>query len=993
MAASPAAAAVPSEMHRQTLILLIAGALLACAGILLVPQFFAADEPVPKRWAPTDEVEVLADPDATAEAATANPTERSIAEAADPTADQEARVTVVLRGRVVDKFQQPVADAKVWLDYGRGGQRGGPAARQRRIPDPVLTDGNGRFAFAGQTFRNLQVSLQVQHATHAPGLFDKYLGEVGAEVDLGDLVLARGGELVGRVTDLEGNAVPGATMTLQPENGNRLRFVRERDAILPTFTTDNNGWFRRSCLAAGDWSVTATAPRHTEGRSPTFVVEDEQTVELEDIRLGPGYEITGVVRDVQGAPIAKAEVRLRAENRDRENRPQRGGGNGASSGGPGGGREHRATTDAEGKFFLEHLPATAMTLDASADTFLDAHLEGIDPTLGQPVQVTLQDGLRITGTAIEQDGSPVAMFAVRANRVRGLPVAGATSLDPNEIATRMRDGTLDEATRQQLRAQFDDRRQRGGPPDGGGPGQRGQQGRELGKPEAHPRGEFVLGGLQEGIYEVQLQSPDHARYRSAEIEVRSGAVAPNVVAKLDHGVYVAGVVQDPDGRPVRGARVTLRTAPATTAGQTGAEGGGRGRARAAAFEGMMRQGMAGATALEATTDADGLFVVKHVGRGTFRLGASSRGFADANSESFDLQADRSDFLLQLGALGVLSGSVRNLGAGEFAEAHVGAVPLSGQGGPGFTFGRGGGQGGNPFHTVNVAADGTYRIDDLAPGGYVVRAWIGSPQELMRELMPKFFDGSVAPDATISGGGTTRLDLAVTRPQVGVVTGSVLHNGAPGSGMQVDLQRIDEQGGTADRGGRNGGPGGRGMFANFGRTLQTTVGASGQFRIASVPAGSYRLRVQAGRRGSVLHEEPIDVLADGTTDRAIVVTTLSLAGRVTDDSGDAKQLAGTVSLLPGVTTMPDNLGQWRRDNTTFDARVQAGAFRFDAVKPGSYLLVLTIRGRKATSTPLVVGVGAATEITIAAGEAAEAKPTSPAATNNPPTARQPAPRPR
>ncbi|MBL8748138.1 MAG: hypothetical protein JNK78_03190, partial [Planctomycetes bacterium] len=220
-------------MQRQNIVLLVGSLLLSVAAAIVIPQAFQSDDPSPMRWTEADEQVIADDADANvATTATLDSTERTAGEAAQALAPDEARVAVLLRGRVVDRFQRPVSAAQVWLDFGRAGARGGPMARQRRVPDPVQTDEQGRFAFAGQTFRNLQVALQVLHETHAPGVFDKFVGEVrshdgASEIDLGDLVLTQGGELVGRVTDLEGNGIPGADLELQAENGNPMRMVRD----------------------------------------------------------------------------------------------------------------------------------------------------------------------------------------------------------------------------------------------------------------------------------------------------------------------------------------------------------------------------------------------------------------------------------------------------------------------------------------------------------------------------------------------------------------------------------------------------------------------------------------------------------------------------------------------------------------------------------------------------------------------------------------------
>ncbi|MBL8727277.1 MAG: carboxypeptidase regulatory-like domain-containing protein [Planctomycetes bacterium] len=956
-------------MPKHSLVLLVGALILLATGGLMVPQFFADEQTPPMRWSERDEVEVERPAPESIPGGDAG-VERIELEAAagDIVRGDESRVAVVLRGRVVDRFGAGQADASVWLDFGRGGPRGGQVGRQRRVPDPVQTDPQGRFAFQGQAFRSLRVSLQVLHAGHAPGLFEKDVGDVEGEVDLGDLVIERGGELVGRVTDLEGNGIPGATVKLQPENGNRMRFLRDREQLLADTTTDNNGFFRRPNVSAGDWSVAAEAKMHTEGRSSVFAVENEQTLELDDIRLGPGFEVTGIVTRMDNRPVAKAIVTLR----------------GARDGGRGpGGRDHRATTDEQGRFFLEHLPGVPLRLDVRADGYLPYQVEQVDPRLGQPLLVTLLDGLRITGTVLDADGAPVSAFAVRAVRLRGLPVPGMAATDPAELFARMRSGDLSDTDREAIRAQIEQfrggaddprrGRQDGGGRQGGGGGRQGGGGaRDLGPAEAHPAGRFEVPGLQEGVYELHVQSAEHARYRSEEVELRLGNAAPELRIVLDRGIYVAGIVRDERDIPIANAHVSLRTPAPVRPGRNATADGGTpdlqaiGRTFARQFAGAQLN-------IEVTTNVDGEFVLKHVPRGSYRLQADADGYADASIEPFELANDRSGVMLRLGTLGAIVGHVRGLAEGEHAEARIAAVPTNmGDGGPGMFRGRGQG-GGGPFRTGTIQADGSYRIDGLEAGDYVVRSWIGSPQELMRTLGPQLFAGTLTADVAVRSGEETRWDVAVQRAEVGVVAGSVLHNGAPGAGLQVELTREDS-GATADtgngdangpRGGGPGGPGGRGMWGN--RTQQATVAASGRFRIEDVPAGTYRLRIQSGRRGGLLHEESVQVIANATTERQLTLQTVGIAGSVgRDDGGDVKELVGRVSLLPGLDALPEDLAAWQREHPSFDARLQNGEFRFDAIQPGSYLLVVNVRGRERTSQPIVVGAGGTTPITVLAG---------------------------
>lgn len=983
----------------QKTLLLLLGAVLVLAGVFIGPRLWSNDGPPVMRWSEAEEVAVSGDNaafeqgDAALAEGAVDRTEVELLPANSNINDD--RVDAVLRGRVIDKFQQPVANAKVWLDFGRGGQRGrGGQQNQRRVPDPVTTDASGRFAFQGQAYRNLRVMLQIAHPQHAVGLFDKDLGAIGAEVDLGDLALTNGGQVAGRVTDLDGNGVANASVELQPENGNRLRFVRDREKLIVAMATDNNGFYQLSHTPAGDWTVRVTAKRHTEGRSPTFVVEEDVPIELDDIRLGPGYEVTGFVRDSRGQPIAKATVTMRSQNQDRGGQRGQGGQGGQGRGGQGGGnwfgggRDHTTTTDDKGAFFLEHLPGTTMSLNVRAEGYLAYSEEGIDSTLGQPLQIAMQDGMRIAGRVLDgTDNTPVVMFAARAVRLRGLPVPGMENVDWAAMMTRMRSGDVSEAERTQMRAQMEAMRgqfageaRRGGPGGPwGGPGednQGGRGGRGNNKPEKHADGQFVLTGLQEGVYEVVVTSEDHTSYQSQEVELRYGSAAPTLTIALDRGVYIAGIVRDARGMPIANARVELRPATVDDGTAANANGGNRGQRGGRGQRGAQPdlQGMAQQftqqmrnfqQTLEERSNKEGEFIFKHATRGTYKVTATANGFSDASSDVLTIEGDRSGIALQLGMLGSIAGTVRNLREGEHAEVRVGAIVVGENGGFAAMFGRGRGNGG-PFRTAEVAADGSYRIADLEPGSYLVRSWVGSPQELMRELGPQLFDGSLQADVKVVAGEEAHLDLALVRPQQGVVSGTVTLNGEPGKGLQVELSRIDDSG-SANNGG--GGRGGRGM-GGFGRSQRGTVASSGKFEIKDVPAGQYRLQVRSDdRRGATLFDETISVLTDTVTERHVVVTTSSLDGALLDDgNGGIAELRGTVSLLPGLTEMPEDFGAWRRQpgNTTYDARLQGGKFRFELLPPDNYLLVLNASGRERATQIVTVPPGGAS-IQIAPGK--------------------------
>ena len=119
-------------MQKQTIVLLLLALMALGAGAFLVPSLFR-EVPAPvMRWDADDEVDGVEEEQpepATAETAALDRTEAALEPAKPQVTDDEARVDALLRGRVIDKFNAPVAGAKVWLEIGRSRQTRGRGGR------------------------------------------------------------------------------------------------------------------------------------------------------------------------------------------------------------------------------------------------------------------------------------------------------------------------------------------------------------------------------------------------------------------------------------------------------------------------------------------------------------------------------------------------------------------------------------------------------------------------------------------------------------------------------------------------------------------------------------------------------------------------------------------------------------------------------------------------------------------------------------------------
>ena len=150
----------------------------------------------------------------------------------------------------------------------------------------------------------------------------------------------------------------------------------------------DDGTFEVEGVPPGTWTVTAAAPGYRPADVAGVEVAEAEVKEGVALGLHRGGTVTGRVTDaVTGGPVANASVSFAAA--------------GAS---PGGGlASPAATTDADGRFTLDNLPAGKSTITASQPDYETASKD-VDPSATPDVTIGLGRGAEITGAVVAGSG-------------------------------------------------------------------------------------------------------------------------------------------------------------------------------------------------------------------------------------------------------------------------------------------------------------------------------------------------------------------------------------------------------------------------------------------------------------------------------------------------------------------------------------------------------------------------------------------------------------
>jgi protocatechuate 3,4-dioxygenase beta subunit len=421
-----------------------------------------------------------------------------------------------LVGKVVDAADgAPVADC-----YLSGWSQRGDWYEQAR------TDKDGAFRFESVPPGSLWLQV-VPHAYQPTNLGDLEIFE--GKDTFKEIPVVKGGRLKGKVLDRE-TKVPVAGAKIRTWDGNKNAVSKE------------DGTYEILSPEMGGMSLKVSAAEYPEQWTWVQVQGDPTQDHERDLEIGKGGKVSGVVTKPDGSPAVGARV-----GRD-----------------PGalmtGVPEDTALTDAEGRFVLDAVPAWhGLRLFAWADGFALSRSDPVPIRSGAEIggiRIVLQAGAVFKGTVKDEEGEPVAGVSLTFQRQWSGNDGGGWWWIPPIAAYSLADGTWELSNVPQgtyrVRATLEGyapetRLNVNAPPEGEVPGQdfvmrkgstitgrvrnragdllpgvsvtawgwvMGSEGRmewvQRGEVRTDAEGLFVLDGLRDGTYQVNLSCTGYA---------------------------------------------------------------------------------------------------------------------------------------------------------------------------------------------------------------------------------------------------------------------------------------------------------------------------------------------------------------------------------------------------------------------------------------------------------------------------------------------------
>lgn len=519
-----------------------------------------------------------------------------------------------------------------------------------------------------------------------------------------ELALVRGVAVSGKVVDDAGAPIAGAQVVATSASEPFPVVDVRRDGV----TTAADGSFTLAAVAAGTWRLDARDATHAPGASPPFVVDGTNARTGLTVTLGLGGVVRGAVKTPAGAPVAGAEGRVVTRGHVFW-RPRR-----------------QAFTDARGTFAIEGLPRRELDVVAwhpdGASAIVPADLA---TARERSIELVLAVQGAIEGVVVDRAGAPIGDAQVMAEPVTAGNLAAQQAWSVRGVQQTITDpdgrfrlagltgGTFrvhaarGDAGEEALWTSAPVTASPGGAPlrlvlagdgritgkvafaDGTAPAivqvaiDGGSDRRA-----ARTDGAFAIDAIG-GEHLVIISGPGFVPVRRPGVKVTEGEVTDLGAITIEAGRSISGRVVDGGGAPIAGA--TVAAGAQLTGGGTDV---------------FIADESPGARSTE--TDADGRFVITGFQPRALTVVAGKAGVGRSASVAIPRGPDSVTLELVLAPVGGLTGTLTRNGA-PLAETVVIANPAAATG--------------QSFFVV-TGADGTFALDTLAPGPYLVSAMVG-----------------------------------------------------------------------------------------------------------------------------------------------------------------------------------------------------------------------------------------------------------------------------
>lgn len=569
----------------------------------------------------------------------------------------------VLAGVITGPEGQPLAGALVTLFEDRSDIAA--SILQGDFLAQTESGADGAYRFEPPVQRNLMV--RVDHLDWAMQSVGSVFLKHGQQRRI-DFQLRPGLPLQGEVMDAGGNPLVGARVRVVDQS---VRAMDPTTAVERELVTDAAGRFSFTTLTPGYKSVTASMEGYASAGRNGVIINQKRAPETIVLKLEEGHAIRGRVIDGNAQPIEGVLISAEPIRRGIENIANA--------------VYQPVKTDDAGEFVYPGLRDGTYRLNANKFGY-GAGRSTNARTGDEPVEIQLARNPVVRGRVVDAEtGEPVTRFRVLLGREDTLVFASSQQTQYFESPT----GEF-EFENVSVKAPF----YLFADAEGFAwsrsdliplPGIDASAAAEARAMEVGRRGE---GGREAEAPRTPQRLPPVADVEGVEI-------------RLERGARVRGRILDGDGKGIAGASVSLVPRPSSQSEE------------AQIFLTMIMRSMRTAS-LDARTDQNGEYLVENVQPGRFVVKASHRSFAAAETDVATQVSGKGEMRmpdLTLTKGGTITGTVVEKADRSAANAEVTVTPK----GSGLT------AGGGESYTATADAQGRFRVENVKPGIYQLRA--------------------------------------------------------------------------------------------------------------------------------------------------------------------------------------------------------------------------------------------------------------------------------